>query len=367
MKLNTLYKRATNGKITEWTIQIVENNYRTTSGYTDGVKTTSEWTVCKGKNTGRANETTAEEQAHKEAKALWDKKVDSGYRSSVDQIDTKSFFSPMLAKDWDDCKDEVKYPLYSQPKLDGIRCIVTKDGMFSRNGKKIVSAPHIFKLMSHLFVIDPSLIFDGELYADKLANDFNRICSLVKKTKPTKEDLIECENTIEYHIYDLPSNSGTFTERYASLQSIDLPYCCVVVETSLVESPKDVETLYGDYIDDGYEGQILRQDKRYECKRTKSLLKHKSFTDEEFVIVGVEEGGGNLMGMVGALVLESKTGSNRFRSSVNGGWEYLTQLWKDFGKNPKTLIGNKATVTYFNLTPDGIPRFPKVKCVRDYE
>ena len=29
-------------------------------------------------------------------------------------------------------------------------------------------------------------------------------------------------------------------------------------------------------------------------------------------------------------------------------------------KNKKKLIGKEATVKYFNLTPDGIPRFPYV-------
>ena len=35
--------------------------------------------------------------------------------------------------------------------------------------------------MKPLFETNPDLIFDGELYADKFANDFNAICSLVKK------------------------------------------------------------------------------------------------------------------------------------------------------------------------------------------
>ena len=48
-------------------------------------------------------------------------------------------------------KDKVKYPIYSQPKLDGIRCIVKKDGMWSRNGKKIISAPHIHESLKPLF------------------------------------------------------------------------------------------------------------------------------------------------------------------------------------------------------------------------
>ncbi len=57
MKLNTLYKRAVNGKINEWTVEIKGNCFRTISGYTDGVKTTSEWMCCEGKNISKKNET----------------------------------------------------------------------------------------------------------------------------------------------------------------------------------------------------------------------------------------------------------------------------------------------------------------------
>lgn len=329
MKLHTLYKRATNGKVSEWTIEVVqvEGAYRTIAGYTDGVKTTSEWTYVEGKNVGRSNETTKEEQALKQAKAIWDKKVNSGYRSTIDKVDSDLFFKPMLAKDWNDYKEDVKYPLYSQPKLDGIRCIVTKDGMFSRNGKKIVSAPHIRRELHDVFDQAPNLILDGELYADKFANDFNAICSLVKKTKPTQSDLDESAKAIEYHIYDLPSCTDTFTIRYAELCKLDLPDCCVVVETNLVESEDDVDMLYGNYVAASYEGQILRQDTKYENKRTKSLLKHKSFMDEEFTILDVCEGEGNKAGMVGFMVFE--VDGVRFKSNVKADWDTSKEMWKN--------------------------------------
>jgi len=207
MKLNTLYKRATNGKIVEHTIEVENNCFRTISGYTDGIKTTSEWTCCSGKNIGKKNETTPNEQAMAEAKAMWTKRVELGNFENINDIDNEVYFSPMLAHKWEDRKDKVKYPVFSQPKLDGIRCIVRADGMWSRNGKRIISAPHIFESMKHLFDKNPDLIFDGELYADKFANDFNAICSLVKKTKPTANDLKKSAESIQYHIYDLPSCS----------------------------------------------------------------------------------------------------------------------------------------------------------------
>ena len=364
MKLHTLYKRAVNGKINEWTIEVDGHCYRTISGYTDGQKTTTEWTCCEGKNIGRSNETTAKEQAMKEAKAEWDKRTERGYFDDIKNVDKVTMFKPMLANKLEDRKDKIIYPVYSQPKLDGIRCIVRSDGMWTRTGKRIISAPHIFEALKPMFEKNPDLIFDGELYADKYANDFNAIVSLVKKTKPTAQDLKDSAKVIEYHIYDLPSCDGTFVQRYQELHNLLLwlPDCCVVVATSQIDNENDLSAYYEDYVADGYEGQMIRLDEKYENKRSNSLLKHKSFIDEEYTIVGVEEGGGNLTGMVGALVFESKQG-DRFTASVNGGWDFLKELWKD----RKSLVGKEATIKYFNITPDGKPRFPKVTAIRDYE
>ncbi len=367
MKLDTLYKRQESlNKIQEYSLEVVGNHYRSTSGYTDGAKTTSEWTYCGGKNVGRSNETTDVQQALLEAQAKWKKKIDKGYFTDIKKIDTSELFKPMLANKWEDQKHKVSYPLYSQPKLDGIRCIAKADGMWTRTGKAIISAPHIFEALKPLFKADPKLILDGELYCDKYANDFNAIVSLVKKTKPTKQDLADSAKVIEYHIYDLPSHKGTFSERSSYLcNSLSLPECCKRVNTFLVLSEKDVHSQYEVYVAQGYEGQMIRVDGKYENKRSNTLLKHKSFIDEEYTITGVIEGNGNLAGMVGALEFDCPTAttSSFFNASVNGGWEHLKQLWKD----RKSLIGQTATVKYFNLTPDGVPRFPKVTAIRDYE
>ena len=350
MKLNTLFSRATNGKVNEFIIEVEDDKYRTTSGYTDGVKTTSKWTMCEVKSYCSSSE-----QALKEAQAIHRKKIETGSFENVADIDNETYFEPMLAQDWHKQKSKVKYPIYSQPKLDGIRCIVKKDGMWSRNGKKIISAPHIYEAMKHLFTVNPNLIFDGELYADKFANDFNAICSLVKKTKPTSEDLNASSKVIEYHIYDLPSNSGTFVERYTALVEMSLPDCCKRVRTDVCGDEDIVNDWYEDYIEWGYEGQMIRLDKLYENKRSKSLLKHKSFIDEEYTILGIEEGIGNKTGMVGSFIFKTKEGK-QFNSSPKFNWEECTEMWKQ----KQTLIGKSATVKYFNLTPDGIPRFPYV-------
>jgi len=357
MKLKTIYKKTKTGATQEWTIEVVDNKYRTHSGQVGGAITTNEWTVVYGKNVGKVNGTTDSEQALKEAEAKRTKKLESGYFEDVNNINEQQYFEPMLAAKWEDYKDKIQYPIYSQPKLDGIRCIVTKDGMFSRNGKPIISAPHIRKALDKLFKYEPGLILDGELYADKFANDFNKIVSLVKRTKPTAEDLMDSEKQIEYHVYDVPSVDETFTGRWRELDelALDFPNCVKKVETHIITEEFYITNWYENYIERGYEGQMLRMNSKYENKRSKSLLKHKSFVDEEYTILDICEGEGNRTGTAGYMVFETAEGKP-FKSNVKGTWEETAEMLT----NKKQLIGKQATIKYFNLTPDGIPRFPFV-------
>ena len=360
MKLETIYKKTKTGATQEWTIEVVGNKYRTHSGQVGGQITTNEWTVVYGKNEGRANATTDSEQCMKEAIAKRTKKLESGYFENIKHIHKTQYFEPMLASKWEDSKDKISYPIFSQPKLDGIRCIVTKDGMFSRNGKPIISAPHIRESLSEVFQTYPNLIFDGELYADKFANDFNKIVSLVKKTKPTDTDLKESKKNIQYWIYDLPDNNIQFGDRCDRLHKLfetfeSLNKHCVEVETNVCNDEDGVMELYEGYVAYGFEGQILRTNGKYENKRSKNLLKHKSFVDEEYIIKNIVEGEGNRTGTAGYFVFETEDGKT-FKSNVKGTWEETAEMLK----NKKKLIGKSATVKYFNLTPDGIPRFPYV-------
>jgi hypothetical protein len=126
----------------------------------------------------------------------------------------------------------------------------------------------------------------------------------------------------------------------------------VVVKTDQIDNMNDLTGYYEDYILDGYEGQMIRLDENYENKRSKFLLKHKSFIDEEFNILDIIQGIGNKTGMVGAFVFKSKTG-RIFNASPKFNWEECIAMWN----NRANLIGKSATVKYFNLTPDGVPRF----------
>src|SRR3546814_5619389 len=92
----------------------------------------------------------------------------------------------------------------SSDLLDGVRCIATKDGLFSRQGKPITSCPHISTALTPLFEHTPSLVLDGELYNHDLKDNFNEIISLVRKQKLTPEQFAETAKVVQYHVYDLP-------------------------------------------------------------------------------------------------------------------------------------------------------------------
>ncbi len=373
MKLPPLYSRRSDGKIQIWEKEVVQDKHRSHSGIMDGEIVVSEWTVCYAKNVGRSNSTTAEQQAMSEAKSEYQKKLDKDYKEDVDDVDIASFFEPMLAKKWQDYKDDTLKTgkLFVQPKLDGLRLIANKDGLWTRGGKEYKSIPHIYRALEPLFDYNPKYIFDGEVYADKFANDFNKICSLAKKTKPTKEDLQEAAKSIEFHIYDFPFWDDKFGDRYRELKKVlrfaNKNPSLKLVETQMATSEKDVVEAYEEFVTKGYEGAMVRVNAKYEQKRTKNLLKYKEFTDGEYTIVDVVEGVGNRSGGAGNIVCKKldgttfKDGRSTFDSNIKGTREFCKQmlLKKD------DYIGKVGSIKYFNLTPDGKPRFPYFMGLRD--
>ena len=90
-----------------------------------------------------------------------------------------------------------------QPKLDGIRCIFTKDGAYSRAGNKFMNLAHLELKLVQFFKKNPDIILDGELYNHKLKDNFEKIVSLVKKQKPTADDRLNAQHLIQYYVYDV--------------------------------------------------------------------------------------------------------------------------------------------------------------------
>jgi len=370
MKLDTLYSRATTGALREWTVEYEEGKFRTHSGQIGGKITTSKWYSVTAMNVGRANERGLLEQSKFQAEAKWKKKVDGGYTPDLKSVDVSTLFiKAMLAKKWEDRKDKIEYPVYTQPKLDGMRAIITKDGAKSRNGKPWVTIPHILKSLEPIFKVYPNLVLDGELYNHEYKEDFNTISSLAKKTKPTEQDLKDSADKLQFWWYDIIPVDGfckedtIFSDRFKEMVNLSNEYklsSIILVPTYYHDSEEELNNNYKDFIELGYEGGMVRLNSKYDRKRSNSLLKRKDFTDSEYKIVSIEEGKGNKTNMAGFMVLEKSDGT-QFHSNIKGNHEFLKNLLVE----KETYIGSYATCTYFNLTPDGIPRFPYVTRLRD--
>jgi DNA ligase-1 len=366
-----LYKRTATGAIQQWSQERQNGRYRTISGQVGGQLTTSLWTEAKPKNVGRANETSPTEQAILEIESNYTRKRKDGYSATIAAAEDSTRFQPMLAKSFDDYAAKLLYPVFVQPKLDGIRCIANASGLWSRKGDRIVSCPHLEEALGPFFNANPHVILDGELYNHDMHDDFNQITSLVKKLKITPEHAEKTEALVGYHVYDwfnIRDQTAIFSNRSdlraECIDIIDSRHL-VFVETRLARTPGEVDDLYFAYLNKNYEGAMVRADGPYQQKRTDLLLKRKEFVDSEFKVLEVVEGEGNAAGGAKAVWLELDTDpKKRFKADVVGTKAERVKALE----NAKKLIGRMATVKYFKQrTPAGIPRFGKVKLIWEGE
>ena len=360
--LTELFKRDTKGKVRTWTVQYGWDSddvagIRTISGLVDGEKITSVWNMSAPTNVGRSNARNTFEQAKFEAQAEWDKKNSKEYFADLKDIDSYENFKPMLAHDWAKVQFEQGY---TQPKLDGIRCLIDSRGMWTRAGKPINSCPHIWESVKSIFDTSPNIVLDGELYNHELKSDFQKIVSLVRKVKCRPEEIAESAKLVEYHTYDMYDKDNTqlsFKERQSLLSDLvnglNSNSMVVLVDTSKVWTFADIDKLYGQYTEAGYEGQMIRKDAPYECKRSKNLLKRKEFITEEFKVVKVVEGQGAWTGYAKRFILALPDGTE-FGSGVRGTQAQLKELLES------NVTPDWATCRYFELSNDGVPRFPVV-------
>lgn len=364
-KFNTIYKRATTGAVQEWTIIVDGNTFYTLAGQVGGAITRSKPTTCEGKNIGRANETSPEAQAEFEAAAKQKKKLETGYFLSLEEIDNDiGYFEPMLAKEFNEEKHKInwKVGVIVQPKLDGIRAIISKDSAKTRKGKEHKSIPHILRKLDPLSENDPNLILDGEIYNHELHDDFNKISSVVRKQKPTAEDLKESERLAQFHCYDCPcvgdlTQASSFIKRHEAMQKLLEGIAYVVVVPNLMAySEEEVKKCHDIFVAQGYEGCIIRvPDSPYLNKRCDFLLKYKEFIDEEFTIEAISHGTGNKAEMAATVTITTKAGV-KCEPNIKAPHAFLRTVWL----NKDYYIGKVCTVRYFGVTPDGSLRFPRV-------
>lgn len=389
MKFNTLYARTSTGAVQQWTIEVEAGTYKTIYGQKDGQLVTTDPTVCLGKNIGKANETSSEQQALKEAKAIFKKKLKEGYKEDINKIDEENFFQPMLAKKFIDYQDKVEYPLIVEDKLNGIRCVISAKGAFSRTGEQFHCLDHILEELSPLFIKQPTLILDGELFNYTLKNKLNAITSLVsvnrKISDVTDADRERAKEIVQFHVYDgfniidqehdlFVSQSSALVNRKTCLTHIihkhNLVYT-IFHPFDYVDSYDQIVELMRKVREENREGLVLKNPiAPYECKRSKNMLKLKVFESDEFEVIEFLEGTGNWAGKVKKVVcrlnVPATNGKTSFESNIRGSMEELADLW--INKNQHENKGKRVSVDFQEYSEYGIPLIPYCDAMfRDYE
>tara|TARA_Y100001938_G_scaffold148330_1_gene231681 strand:+ start:550 stop:1395 length:846 start_codon:yes stop_codon:yes gene_type:complete len=277
---------------------------------------------------------------------------------------------PMLAHKFDEARiDFKKDVVYMQPKLDGVRCLFTKDGAFSRTGKQFMNVRHIEMDLKSFFDQHPAMVLDGELYNHKLKRDFEKIISLVRKQKPTDTDRLDAQHLVQFHCYDytnvLMSNTVNYRYRSHQLTCSDIYSPSIhYVETRRVKSMKQAKDFHTRKLAEGYEGSILRTNTPYKHGRSFGLMKFKDFSDTEATIIGYEVGQGKRTGTLGKFVMQDDDGVE-FGCPPGKGYTYKDLA--DMLDNIQDYLGRRATFTYFQRTKAGSYRHPHYKCLRNYE
>ena len=259
--------------------------------------------------------------------------------------------------------------VFMQPKLDGVRCIIQLNDeneviAYSRTGKPWLNVKHILQDLKPFFDQHPDVILDGELYNHDLRDNFNKIISLVRKTKPTDLDRSEAAELVQFHCYDYANGSDSYGIRMRNLSVSDMYSYCVryVHATSVTEDQTYIQHQCN--LDEGYEGSILRLDAPYQCKRSYNLQKFKDFHDTEATIVGYVPGKGKRTGTLGKFLMMDDEGVE-FGCPPGKGYNY--KMLADILDNVSDYIGKRATFTYFERTPAGSYRHPFYKAIRNYE
>ena len=292
---------------------------------------------------------------------------------------------PMLAVNVDDVNN-LRFPAFCTPKLDGIRCLIINGKAVTRKFKPIPN--HYIRETLEATCPDG---FDGEILMTGLT--FNQVQSLVMTEDKTEP--------FEYHIFDYVKSdlNKPYIDRMKDLHDISIelgninggvgcPFLHYLFPVE-INNIEELNVFEEHCLINGYEGCMTRiPSGKYKCGRStmkeQLLLKIKRFNDAEAIILNFEEKLHNTnvkevseLGLskrasnkenlipantLGSILVQDITNPTMFFSIGSG---FDDELRQEIWNNKHKYIGK--TVTY-KSQPSGakdLPRFPVFKGFRD--
>lgn len=373
MEFKPLYKLNKNGRWQQYLIKVFTDNndkvfIEKSFGLINGKMRTNKEEIKQVKS-----QDTKLNQAIFMAKRIWLNKIQTDLFKEIMEDEKSDFsiekdFRPQLAKTYDIDKTKLIFPISAQKKYDGNRAILYRDKndnivMDTRNGHRYLDESVQF-ITSEYKDLPKNIILDGELYIPNMS--FQELQSIVRlKKKPNCNKLNDFKR-LKFYTFDiiyLDEPNLIFSDRYNRLEKIvSDKNNTILVENDVINSKEDIKTFHDKYIEEGYEGIILRNmNKKYGInKRNGDLLKYKYFVDSEYKIIGMKIEINNEIEYP-MWICETEQGK-QFTCRPTGTNEYKINLLKNY----KKYLGKLLTVKYQELSDDGIPRFGIGKSIREF-
>jgi len=286
-------------------------------------------------------------------------------------------FDVALATPFEDVEvDFTKDTWYASRKLDGVRClgIIDENGkvsLWSRQGNQFETLKKVEDEIATLGLKD--MVFDGEICLTNKdgSDDFQGIMKQIRKKDHTIDNP-------KYLIFDIITGQefrdkiGTisYSVRYHTLSNTikGMKYLELVTQDIIAETGHFTDLMTA-ADNKGWEGLILRKNQVYEGKRTKNMLKCKSFHDAEYKVIDLEFGPFRMIEngleitkeVLSNVVIEHKG------NKVSVGSGFTIEEREFFKSNPSEILNKVITVKYFEETKNQSGnyslRFPTVKVI----
>lgn len=274
----------------------------------------------------------------------------------------------------------LRYPVWIEPKLDGLRCIAIKSSgkctLYTRNGNEIDTLPRI-KSAIEASKLD-NFVLDGEA----IGKDWSETDSVIMSRKHAKDDADIVFNVFDaMSLEDWKSNlTNHFIARrtFASGQvsNIGNQSIKIVEHGSVVNNEQELLQKYHEHCALGYEGSMVKiLAVPYSFGRSSVIMKLKPVATIEGVIKGHFEArvGTKREGLFGGFFVEVRDGvTTRVGSGMSDKLKAEIQL-----NGPETYIGRvveckfqASVVTEDGLTEDGrmlFPRFVRFRDIKDVD
>jgi len=289
-------------------------------------------------------------------------------------------FDVALAKTYDEkTKKKIKWSdgWRVSRKLDGCRCIciIDENGevkFFSRTGKEFLTLDNLKPEIKALGI--KNMVIDGEIcMLDEYGNeDFQNIIKEIKRKDHTIEspfywmfDFLTLED------FQNKTSDTTLDERLTAL----FPLIKSQEYIGILDQFDCDDDAFAHMLEisktNNWEGLMLRKNTTYKGKRSDDILKVKTFYDEEYIVVDVEndvqrvivDGAEVSENMLKNIIIEHK--GNR----VQVGSGFNQEQRRFYFNNPDQIIGKQVTIQYFeettNMNGTHSLRFPVIKAIYD--